>query len=544
MVALLCISSSLSAAIADDVRPNIVLILADDLGYNNLGSYGQTKIQTPELDRMAEEGLRFTYFYAGAPLCLPSRSCLMTGLHMGHTRVKKNGGGGYHLPLQEEDTTLSEVLKAAGYRTAMLGKWALGDKFLGNTRSDKNSDGSGAVYKHHWDYYLGEPNQSYNHSYYPNNIYRYDPHGIMGDATQAGRLTPVFLQDDPTTLEYDESYTTDVYMKEALAFIDASKNERFFLYLPIQTPHFHFEVPELEPYTLTKSWTTDAKRFASMITRMDRDVGRILDRLAAHGIAENTLVIFTSDNGGLPDFDSTFDNNGNLSGFKKSLSEGGLRVPTIAWWPGTIAGNRVSSEKLYFPDFMPTFAGLAGIRAPSPTDGISFVPTLLGETGQASHDYLFFLQGTNTNPDEQPYYIIRGDDETRTDAEIYAAAYKQNTVVPSFSPEITAINPRQIYDAGDDFPLPYVEFVPSDSGVSRFHAILPKGLTLEVESSRTPDFVESENSFLDYFGVVDRRSDHDIIRFTVNNAEMERLFARAKYSVYIAPQAVPENSAE
>ena len=176
-----------SSPVDSEKHPNIILIMADDLGYNNLGCYGQKHIQTPALDRMAASGLKFSRFYAGAPLCLPSRVCLMTGLHSGHSRVRVNGEAGKHPPIHEEDTTIATVLKAAGYQTGMTGKWSLGDDFLGCVKENQNRDGSGAVYKHGWDYYFGEPNQSYNHNYYPAQLYRYDPNGLIGEQTKDKR---------------------------------------------------------------------------------------------------------------------------------------------------------------------------------------------------------------------------------------------------------------------------------------------------------------------------------------------------------------------
>jgi arylsulfatase A-like enzyme len=550
---LLPLVAAFTAVIGDtdrsgDLRPNVILILADDLGYNNLGSYGQEIIQTPELDRMAEEGLRFTRFYAGAPLCLPSRSVLMTGLHMGHTRVRKNGGGGRHAPVREEDTVLSEVFKAAGYRTAMLGKWALGDLFLGATRkpSRDNFDGPGAVYKHSWDYYLGEPNQSYNHSYFPDHIYEYDPESLMGAGTPINALVPYPMLDDPETPDYDESYTTDVYIKQALTFIDLVKDEPFFLYLPIQTPHFKFEVPSQEPYALGKPWSNasekhgDAKSFASMITRMDRGVGKILDRLKDLGIDDDTLVIFTSDNGGLPEFDSIFDNNGSLPGFKKSLSEGGLRVPCIAWWPGSVNGGQVSEEKLYFPDFMPTFAALIGVRPPEPIDGISFLPTLLGEAGQQSHQYLFFLSGSNTNPQNQDYYIVRGSDEVRSDAEIYAAAFQSEPVVPRFDPVRTGLRPRSLFSETDPLPSPDISFQEKIEGGFFVDIDVPAGLSFELEGSPDLSFPPFEEEIITIHSILSTSSEGDVFRFALPEPQPSTLFFRINYSGYQIPERVEE----
>lgn len=428
--ALFCLSTSLLQAqtrISDKpAPPNIILIVTDDLGYGNLGCYGQQHIQTPALDRMAQEGLRFTRFYAGASVCLPSRCTLMTGLHTGHCRCRQNGGGGNHPMIEEEDTTISTVLKAAGYKTAMTGKWSLGDHFVGCVVDSKNKDGSGAIYKHGWDYYFGEPNQTYCHRYYPPQLYRYDPHGWIAEPTQGQRLDVVPL-DNARNGKSGNQYSHDLLVENALAFIREVKNDPFFLYVPLTIPHKDFVVPELEPYVRDKPWPKGAKVFASMISRMDRDVGRILKLLESLKIAEQTLVVFTSDNGGLTSFDDIFQNNGPLAGHKGTLTEGGLRVPCIARWPAHIRPGRESDEKLAFWDFMPTFAELAGIDPPTPIDGISFVPTLLESSEQEHHQYLFFAGRGK----KKRFYIVRGPNENRSDEEIVAEA-KTDVVVPVF----------------------------------------------------------------------------------------------------------------
>jgi arylsulfatase A-like enzyme len=410
-------------------KPNIILILADDLGYGNLGCYGQQHIQTPVLDQMARDGLRFTRFYAGASLCLPSRCTLMTGLHSGHSRCRANGGGGKHPPIHEQDTTLATVLQAAGYRTGMTGKWALGDDYLGCVVPHQNVDGPGAVYKHGWDYYFGEPNQTYNHRYYPPQLYRYDPHGLIGQATQGRRLDVVPLQNAENG-KSGSQYSHDLLTENALAFIRAVKDEPFFLYVPFTIPHADFVVPELEPYTEDQPWPAAAKVFASMITRMDRDIGRLLDLLRALELDDDTLVVFTSDNGGLPAHDETFRNNGDLDGYKGSLTEGGLRVPCIARWPGRIQPGRQSDELLAFWDLMPTLAQLAGIAPPEPTDGVSFVPTLLQSGTQEHHPYLFFTASDKN----KKFYVVRGPGEQRSDEAIFAEAHS-DVVVPRFPPK-------------------------------------------------------------------------------------------------------------
>ena len=428
-VLLVALSSGLSSMHAAEKKPNIILIVADDLGYRNLGCYGQKHIQTPALDQLAAAGLKFTRFYAGNSLCLPSRVCLMTGLHSGHSRVRVNGGGGKHPPIHEEDITIATVMKKAGYITGMTGKWSLGDDFVGCVKEHQNKDGSGAVYKHGWDYYFGEPNQTYNHEYYPEQLYRYDPNGWIGKKTEGKRLDPVPYPGNPKKKTH---YTHDETTKNALAFIDKAKAGPFFLYGPYTIPHAKFVVPELEAYTKDKTWSEQAKVFASMISRMDRDVGRIAAKLKECGIDTNTLLIFTSDNGGLKNFDKEFDNNGELEGFKGSFTEGGLRVPCIAYWPGRIKPGGTSEELLAFWDFMPTFAELAGIKPPQPIDGISFVPTLAGEGQQVSHKYLYFTMGSSKKKGARSY-IVRGKGETRDDKAIEAEA-NTDVVVPRFAP--------------------------------------------------------------------------------------------------------------
>ncbi len=406
-MSLLPILLLLIAPLTHAEKPNIVLIMADDLGYGDLGCYGQKIIQTPSLDKMAVEGLRFTRFYAGSALCLPARCTLMTGLHSGHGRCRSNGGGGNHPPILEKDITLATVMRTAGYKTAMIGKWALGDDFIGCKVKSKNKNGSGAIYKHGWDYYFGEPNQTYNHRYYMNQMYQYDRDGLIGKQTDGQRLDVIPY---PNNSKERKHYSHDLLTEKALAFIDAARDGPFFLYVPYTIPHADFDVPEIESYAREQGWSKSAKAYASMITRMDRDVGRITDRLKTHGIAEKTLVIFTSDNGSAAKF-SHFKSNGEYAGRKGQLTEGGLGVPCIAWWPGKVEPGTKTDELSAFWDFMPTFAVLAGIAPPQPIDGLSLVPTLTGEGQQHHHKYLyFFLRGKDL--------IIRNKGETRSDEEI------------------------------------------------------------------------------------------------------------------------------
>lgn len=374
-------------------KPNLVFILADDLGYGDLGCFGQRLIKTPRLDRMAAEGVRFTQFYAGSTVCAPSRSVLMTGQHMGHTWVRGNAGAKNIevQTLRAEDKTVAEVLKGAGYRTALIGKWGLGE--LGST---------GHPLKKGFDYFFGYLNQGHAHNYYPAFLWRNEemvryknavvPMGqeIYG-APGAGYAT--------NKVEYSH----DLIAAEAMKWLRENKEGPFFLYLALTIPHANNEatkalkngqeVPDYGEYA-ARDWPDPEKGQAAMITRMDRDVGRVLDLLKELGVAEKTLVMFSSDNGPHkeggqdPEF---FDPNGPLRGTKRDLYDGGIRVPTLAWWPGTIRPGTVSGHIGYFGDLMATAAEMAGAACPPGTDGVSFLPILRGDAaGQRTHKYLYW----------------------------------------------------------------------------------------------------------------------------------------------------------
>lgn len=368
--------------------PNIILIVADDLGYGDLGSYGQEQILTPRLDQMAAEGTRFTQFYAGSTVCAPSRYVLMTGYHTGHAYARGNVGWPRgDVPLQPEDATLAETLAPAGYTSGVFGKWALG---LENT--------TGAPHRRGFDAFLGYIDQSEAHQYYVTQLQT-----IQGDTT-------VNLAVDST------DYSHDLIVDATLDFIRANADQPFFVYAPYTIPHAELLVPEesMAPYRNADGSsifpeTPFAGRgryrpqaqpnaaLAGMISRLDRDVGRILDLLDELGLANDTVVLFTSDNGPHeeggtdPEF---FDRNGPLRGHKRDLYEGGIRVPMIAWGAQIPAG-RVSDQPWAMWDFMPTFADLADVSAPAGLDGISMVPALTGTALQPPHDYLYweFLQG-------------------------------------------------------------------------------------------------------------------------------------------------------
>jgi arylsulfatase A-like enzyme len=375
---------------AAERRPNLIWIMADDLGYGDLGSYGQKVIATPHLDRMAREGMRFTHYYAGAAVCAPSRSVLMTGVHHGHTRVRGNAGANNAAAqaLQPGDVTVAGVLQKAGYKTALVGKWGLGD--VGAAES-------GLPRRHGFDEFFGYLNQHHAHNHFPDFLWRNEervklPNGITAvGESGAGYATEAKV------------YADDIFAEEALKFVAEHKGAPFFLYWSMVIPHANNEragrlgdgahVPDYGPYS-DKDWPPQDRGQAAMITRLDSYVGRMMEHLKKLGIAENTLVIFTSDNG--PHNESKhdikrFNPSGPYTGMKRSLTDGGIRVPFIAWWPGRVKAGGESAHVGYFPDWLPTAADIAGAPVPEKTDGISLVPTLLGKAdAQKRHEFLYW----------------------------------------------------------------------------------------------------------------------------------------------------------
>jgi arylsulfatase A-like enzyme len=353
-------------------QPNIIFILADDLGYGDLGCYGQKKIKTPNIDRLAAEGIRFTQCYAGTTVCAPSRSALMTGQHTGHTRIRGNNA----YPLQPQDVTVAEVLKGAGYSTALFGKWGLG---LQRT--------TGAPWKQGFDEFFGYVSQTHAHDYYPSNLWRNDEI-LLIPANDNGQK---------------QVYAPDMFTKASTNFIRISRSTPFFLYLAYTAPHANnelgraigngMEVPSDAPYT-TEKWPQAEKNKAAMITRMDADIGKLLTFIKGYNLETNTIIFFTSDNGphkegGVdPKF---FNSSGPLRGIKRDLYEGGIRVPMIARWTGTIKPGQVSDFPWAFWDFLPTAAALANVKTnlPSNLDGQSIVPALLGQA-MKPHDFMYW----------------------------------------------------------------------------------------------------------------------------------------------------------
>ena len=373
-------------------RPNVIFVLADDLGYGDLGSYGQSVIQTPQLDRMAAEGLRFTQFYAGSTVCAPSRSVLMTGQHMGHTHVRGNAPGPDMSPqsLRDSDVTVAEVAKSASYDTALFGKWGLGEV-----------ENEGHPLKQGFDTFFGYLNQVHAHNYYPEFLWRDLVKDPLRNTVQ--RLDRVYGGFRGGWATERNEYSHDLVMEESLQWIEEREESPFFLYIALTIPHANnegtrgtgdgAEVPEYGIYA-EKDWPNPDKGQAAMITRMDRDIGRLMDKLTELGIDENTLVMFSSDNG--PHNEAghdllRFNPSGSLRGIKRDLYEGGIRVPFLAWWPGTIRSGQLSDHIGYFGDLMATTAELAGAEVPAGTDSVSFAPTLLGEPDrQQEHAYLYW----------------------------------------------------------------------------------------------------------------------------------------------------------
>lgn len=341
-------------------KPNIIYIMADDLGYGDLGCYGQTVIKTPNIDQMAADGMRFTQCYAGSTVCAPSRCCLMTGFHTGHCRVR----GNKRHPLLPEDVTVAEVLKDAGYTTGMTGKWGLGEP-----------DTSGVPNRQGFDFFYGYLNQHRAHNYFPDFLWRNEERDFFKRWT----------------------YSHDAVTNEALNFIRENKDNPFFLYIPFTIPHAFNEggsngmqIKSDKPYTDT-DYPQQNKNMAAMVTHMDRDIGKIFDLLRELNLEDDTIIFFTSDNGphreGGQDPD-IFDSNGPLRGIKRALYEGGIRVPMIAKWNGHIEAGTVNDHIWAFWDFPATAAELAGTTFPK-SDGISVVNTLMGKPQQA-HDYLYW----------------------------------------------------------------------------------------------------------------------------------------------------------
>lgn len=377
-------------------RPNIIYIIADDLGYNELGCYGQKIIKTPHIDRIAAEGIKFTQHYSGQAVCAPARCSLMTGYHMGHAFVRNNGNPEERMPAYKKDgvfpgqiaipdstVTIPELLKKKSYATAAYGKWGLG--FEESTGDPLNQG---------FDDFGGFLCQIHAHNHYPKYLWK------------RGEKIP--MPGNGRSLK-GESYSQDYFVNWGLDFIRENKEQPFFLYLPFAVPHLSIQVPDsaVEEYRKTVKEEEYQHRgylphpypratYAAMVTHMDQGVGQIMDLVKELGLDDNTLILFSSDNGPaynrLGGSDSVyFDSANGFRGFKGSLYEGGIRVPLVARWPGKIKAGSVTNQLSAFWDILPTFCELAGIEPPEGIDGISLAPTLLGQTDiQQQHDYLYW----------------------------------------------------------------------------------------------------------------------------------------------------------
>lgn len=412
---LLFISLVFAGTAAAERPPNVIFILADDLGYGELGSFGQTKIRTPHLDRLAERGMRLTRHYSGSPVCAPSRCVLMTGKHPGNAFIRNNRGMATtpiigqpdvegQLPIPDEEITLAEIFRDAGYTTGGFGKWGLG-----------GPTSTGTPLRQGFDRWFGYNGQAVAHNFYPTYLWD-DDQTIQLDNppfSAHDRLRPDEDPNDPASYERfkGNDYSADLISEQALNFIRDNQDSPFFIYWPTTIPHVAIQVPdeyaaeyvglwEDPPYPGGKGYIphfTPKAAYAAMITHMDSDVGRAMDLVEELGLTENTIFVFTSDNGpvqgtheGLAGTDGTFFNsNGGLRDGKGSMYEGGIRVPTIVSWPGKVPAGTTSDYKTGFEDWMPTLAAMAGVDlGDTPTDGIDFTPTLKGKE-QSPREFLY-----------------------------------------------------------------------------------------------------------------------------------------------------------
>lgn len=381
-------------------RPNVIFIMADDLGYGETGVYGQTKIKTPNIDRLAAEGVRLTQHYTGAPVCAPARCVLMTGKHLAHAEIRGNRDSGNgrmfpgQWPITAEALTMAEVFQSAGYRVGGFGKWGLGP-----------SNTTGSPIKQGFDRFFGYNCQRNAHSYFP---------FFLDSNEREVRINPGLIyghqrKDDGEVVADDyrlERYAPDAILDEALKFLDQTRDRPFFLYLPFVEPHVAMQPPQEWVDAYPESWDEEKgfyrgqngylphprprAAYAAMISDLDEHVGTILKRIEEMGVADNTIVVFTSDNGTThpgsdPNFhiggvDAPFFNStAGLRGWKGSVYEGGIRVPCIVRWPGKIPSGTISHEPSYFPDWFPTLTQAAGLTAPEGLDGENLGPMLLGE---------------------------------------------------------------------------------------------------------------------------------------------------------------------
>ncbi|MEM7234331.1 MAG: arylsulfatase [Planctomycetota bacterium] len=377
LITLLCLCGSFGHVFAEETRPpNIIFVMADDMGYGDAGCYGQKEIRTPSIDRMAAEGMKFTQCYAGSTVCAPSRSVLMTGLHTGHTRVRGNfgkggvlglAGGKGRVPLRDDDLTVGKVLQKAGYATGGVGKWGLGEPKT-----------AGLPCQQGFDYWFGFLNQRRAHSHYPDYLWLREGKGVEERFPLPGNRNG-----------RKEQYSHDLFSSFAEHFVRRHRDRPFFLYVAYTVPHAKFEVPDLEPYA-SKDWSEKEKAYAAMITRMDRHIGSLLGVLKELRIDRRTAVFFCSDNGAANRYEGRFDSSGPLRGRKRDMYEGGLRTPMVVRWPGVVPAGVTRDFVWSFQDFFPTAVEMAGAALPSGLDGISVLPVLKGKAAKSPPRKLYW----------------------------------------------------------------------------------------------------------------------------------------------------------
>ncbi len=381
--ALALFSSLAIPQVSFSAQPNVIYLMADELGYYEPGFMGGVNIQTPNLDKMAKEGMRFKNLFAGSAVCAPTRCCFLTGKHSGHTSVRSNGGG---TPMRADETTIASMLKPLGYATGGFGKWGNGGR-----------DSTGVPEKHGFDLFLGYYDQVHAHTYYPPYLIQ-NSEEVKLEGNNGGTS--------------GKTYSHYVIHQAAMNFIRDNAKRPFFAYLPYTPPHGNFNIPDSDPAWAIykdKPWTEDARRYAAMVTIIDTQVGEMLALLKDLGLDENTLIFFSGDNGGNDYFKSAEYPRGvhlankdpktgvEFRGTKGTLYEGGVRIPFFARWPGKIAPGGVSDHLGYFPDILPTIAEATGATAPADIDGLSLLPELTGQkAAQKQHEYLYWEIGTWT----------------------------------------------------------------------------------------------------------------------------------------------------
>jgi len=448
-VLITCISCETKVEKQEHRRPNIIYILADDLGYGDLSSYGQELFSTPNIDKLASEGIRFTQHYSGSTVCAPSRSSLMTGMHTGHTPIRgnKEWKPEGQWPMPAETYTMAEMLKEAGYVTGAFGKWGLG---YPGSEGDPNNQG--------FDEFYGYNCQRIAHHYYPFHIWNNQEKVVLeaNKSTSRGAYGPKLIHE------------------EALKFLERNKDKEFFMFYPSLIPHAELFAPEkymakyrgkfdpekeyegvddgerlkLGPYG---SQPESHAAFVAMINYLDDQVGEIVAKVRELGIEDNTIIMFTSDNGphmeggADPDY---FDSNGILKGYKRDLYEGGIRVPMIAWWPGKIKGNATTNHVSAFWDVLPTVAEIIGVDAPKNIDGLSFLPVLTGGE-QSRHDYMyweFHERGGRQALRQGDWKLVRYDvnKEPQGDYELYDLS-----VDPGEEKDLAADHPEKVKELVD-----------------------------------------------------------------------------------------------